>query len=391
MTKAPKDVGASVRARLLQLAKKQGEDFQLVLTRYANERLLYRLAQSSHASSFVLKGAALFMLWTDKPHRATRDVDLLGFGDPSSDRIRAVMTDLIPLEVDDDDGLTFDQRTLEVEPIRVDQEYGGIRAVVIAVLAGARARLQVDVGFGDVVTPGVLEIVFPTLLDLPAPRLRAYTRETVVAEKLEAIVQLGLANSRMKDFYDLIILSRMFEFQGRRSHVRSWRRSRGARHRFLRSCPSGSPQRSPRIRASWHSGRLSFASPVLRNPARSPQSSTRSWDSCGSHLRPQLVTVRSSFDGRPGAMANVRTAAAHCDTSMIDFDSRRLRHSSDRSVRSRRPYASAPTAPPESVCTKPSVDSPVKALAEQWLVFLECTVAAQHSFELKAGFSGDTS
>jgi predicted nucleotidyltransferase component of viral defense system len=213
MTKAPKDVGASIRARLLQLAKKQGEDFQLVLTRYANERLLYRLAQSPHATSFVLKGAALFMLWTDKLHRATRDVDLLGFGDPSSDRIRAVMTDLISLEVDDD-GLTFDRSTLEVEPIREDQEYGGIRAVVIGVLAGARARLQVDVGFGDVVTPGVLEVVFPTLLDLPAPRLRAYTRETVVAEKLEAIVQLGLANSRMKDFYDLIILSRMFEFQG---------------------------------------------------------------------------------------------------------------------------------------------------------------------------------
>jgi predicted nucleotidyltransferase component of viral defense system len=214
VTKAPKDVDASVRARLLQLAKKQGEDFQLVLTRYANERLLYRLAQSSHATSFVLKGAALFMLWTDKPHRATRDVDLLGFGDPSSDRIRAVMTDLICLDVEDDDGLTFDQSTLEVEPIREDQDYGGIRAVVIAVLAGARARLQVDVGFGDVVTPGVVDVVFPTLLDLPAPRLRAYTRETVVAEKLEAIVQLGLANSRMKDFYDLIILSRMFEFQG---------------------------------------------------------------------------------------------------------------------------------------------------------------------------------
>lgn len=214
MTKAPKDVGASIRARLLQVAKKQGEDFQRVLTCYANERLLYRLAQSSHATSFVLKGAALFVLWTDKPHRATRDIDLLGFGDPSSDRIRAVMTDLISLEVDDDDGLTFDQSTLEVEPIREDQEYGGIRAVVIAVLAGARARLQLDVGFGDAVTPGVLEVVFPTLLDLPAPRLRAYSRETVVAEKLEAIVQLGLANSRMKDFYDLIILSRLFEFQG---------------------------------------------------------------------------------------------------------------------------------------------------------------------------------
>jgi hypothetical protein len=164
-----------------------------VLTRYANERLPYRLAQSSHAASFVLKGAALFALWTDRPHRATRDVDLLGYGAPTVVRIRAVLEDLISLEVDDD-GLTFDAKSLAVDPIREDQEYGGIRAVVTAVIAGARVRLQVDVGFGDVVTPGAIEVAFPTLLDLPAPRLRAYTRETVLAEKLEAIVQLGLAN-----------------------------------------------------------------------------------------------------------------------------------------------------------------------------------------------------
>lgn len=137
MTKVPKDVGASVRARLLQLAKKQGEDFQLVLTRYASERLLYRLAQSSHATSFVLKGAALFMLWTEKPHRATRDLDLLGYGDPSIDRIRAVVSDLISVKVDDD-GLKFDPSTLEVDPIREDQEYGGIRAVVVAVFRRRR-------------------------------------------------------------------------------------------------------------------------------------------------------------------------------------------------------------------------------------------------------------
>lgn len=280
-----------------------------MLTRYANERLLYRLAQSSHAKSFVLKGAALFMLWTDKPHRATRDVDLLGFGDPSSDRIRAVMTDLISLEVDDDDGLTFDKSTLEVEPIREDQGYGGIRAVLIAVLAGARARLQVDVGFGDVVTPGVLEVVFPTLLDLPAPRLRAYTRETVVAEKLEAIVQLGLANSRMKDFYDLIILSRMFEFQGptlARAILATFSRRKTSVPRKLRS---GSLQRSPRIRASSHSGRLSFASPVQPSQASSLRALTRSCGSCGSHSRPQLVTTPSSFGGRlggPGKRENWR-------------------------------------------------------------------------------------
>lgn len=213
MTKQPRDVGASVRARLLQLAKNRGEDFQLVLTRYANERLLYRLAQSPHAASFVLKGATLFTLWTDKPHRATRDVDLLGFGDPSVDRIREIVTDLISLEVGDD-GVTFDATTVDVGPIREDQEYGGVRAVIGAQIAGARVRLQVDVGFGDVVTPGTIEVELPPLLEFPAPRLRAYPRETVVAEKLEALVQLGLANSRMKDFYDLVILSRIFEFDG---------------------------------------------------------------------------------------------------------------------------------------------------------------------------------
>jgi predicted nucleotidyltransferase component of viral defense system len=213
VTKPTKNVGASVRARLLQLAKTRGEDFQLVLTRYANERLLYRLALSRHASSFVLKGATLFMLWTDKPHRATRDVDLLGFGDPTAGRMRSTMTDVMALDVVDD-GVTFDATSLDVGRIREDQQYGGIRAVFDAHIAGATVRLQVDVGFGDVITPSAIEVDFPTLLEFPAPRLRAYPRETVVAEKLEALVQLGLTNSRMKDFYDLIILSRMFDFDG---------------------------------------------------------------------------------------------------------------------------------------------------------------------------------
>lgn len=201
MTKSTKNVGASVRARLLQLAKSRGEDFQLVLTRYANERLLYRLASSRHGASFVLKGAALFVLWTDKPHRATRDVDLLGFGDPTADRMRAIMTEIFSLDTVDD-GVTFDETSLDVGPIREDQQYGGIRAVFDAHIAGATVRLQVDVGFGDVITPGAIEVDFTTLLEFPAPRLRTYPRETVVAEKLEAMVQLGLANSRMKDFYD---------------------------------------------------------------------------------------------------------------------------------------------------------------------------------------------
>lgn len=213
MTRTPKDIGASVRARLLRLARERGEDFQLLLTRYANERLLYRLAQSSHGARFVLKGAALFTMWTGKPHRATRDIDLLGFGDPSEAHARSVFAEVIALDAGDD-GVRFDAGALEVEPIREDQEYGGVRVSITARVTSARVRLQIDVGFGDAVTPEATVVEFPSILGFPAPRLRACPRETVVAEKLEAIVQLGLANSRMKDLYDLAVLARMFEFNG---------------------------------------------------------------------------------------------------------------------------------------------------------------------------------
>jgi hypothetical protein len=211
--KAPKDIGASVRARLLRLARERGEDFQVLLTRYANERLMYRLASSRHASAFVLKGAALFTLWTGKPHRATRDVDLLGFGDPSESHIRAVFAEVFALALEDD-GVRFDLDTLVVGPIREDQEYGGVRLVIVARVTAAQVRLQVDVGFGDAITPEAALVEFPALLEFPAPRLRAYPRETVVAEKFEAMVQLGMANSRMKDFYDVAILARDFDFDG---------------------------------------------------------------------------------------------------------------------------------------------------------------------------------
>jgi predicted nucleotidyltransferase component of viral defense system len=213
VTKTPTNIGASVRARLLGLARHRGDDFQLLLTRYANERLLYRLGKSHHGSRFVLKGAALFTLWTGKPHRATRDVDLLGFGDPSVPHVRSVLTEVLSLDVGDD-GVAFDVGSLEVGPIREEQEYGGVRAIVVARLASARVRLQIDIGFGDAITPAAVEVEFPTLLDFPPPRLRAYPPATVVAEKLEAMVQLGIANSRMKDFYDIVVLSRMFEFDG---------------------------------------------------------------------------------------------------------------------------------------------------------------------------------
>lgn len=211
--KKPTDIGASVRDRLLRLARDRGEDFQLVLLRYANERLLYRLAKSKHGSRFVLKGAALFTLWTGTPHRATRDLDLLGFGEATESHILAVFKDVLATLVEDD-GVRFDASTLEVGQIREGQEYGGIRAEILARIASAQVRLQVDIGFGDAITPAAVEIEFPALLDFQAPRLHAYPRETVVAEKMEAMVQLGMANSRMKDFYDVALLSRIFEFDG---------------------------------------------------------------------------------------------------------------------------------------------------------------------------------
>jgi hypothetical protein len=213
VTKPPKDVGASVRAQLLHLAREHGDDFQLLLTRYANERLLYRLTQSRHHGSFSLKGATLFTLWTGHPHRTTRDVDLLGVGDPSEDRIRDIFAELIALEVADD-GVVFDVGSLAVGPIREDQEYGGVRIEMLARVTAARVRLQIDVGFGDAVTPPPVRMDLPVLLDFPMPHLLVYPRETVVAEKLDAIVQLGTANSRMKDFYDLFVLAMGFDFDG---------------------------------------------------------------------------------------------------------------------------------------------------------------------------------
>lgn len=208
-----KDLGASVRARLLRVARERGEDFQFVLTRYANERLLFRLASSKHAQRFVLKGAALFTLWTGKPHRATRDLDLLGFGDPGVGHVREVFSELLALDVVED-GVRFDIDSLSVGLIREEQEYGGVRVELVARVTSARVRLQVDVGFGDAITPDASVVEFPPLLDFPAPRLRAYPRETVVAEKLEAMVQLGMVNSRMKDFYDVAVLGRIFDFDG---------------------------------------------------------------------------------------------------------------------------------------------------------------------------------
>ena len=215
MTPKPplKNVGASVRARLTQRASERKENVQLALTRYAIERLLYRLSLSSHKDQFVLKGAMLFSLWTPTPYRATGDLDLLGYGDAAPERIAAVFREICGIDVEDD-GVVFKPDTLRAEPARAEDEYSGVRITMTAEIAGARLPIQIDIGFGDAVTPAVQEIDYPSLLDMPAPRLRAYPPETVVAEKFQALVALGMLNSRMKDFFDLWAISQTFSFDG---------------------------------------------------------------------------------------------------------------------------------------------------------------------------------
>lgn len=209
----PRDLAASVRQRLMNLARDGREDFQLVLTRYGLERILYRLAQSSFAGQFVLKGAVLFHLWTGQSHRPTRDLDLLGRGTPSPDRLRDVFHDVCSATVADD-GLLFLADDIQATGIKDNDEYQGIRVRIDSRLGNIRIPLQIDIGFGDVITPGPLTATYPTLLDFPAPLVQVYPRETVVAEKFHAMVVLGIANSRMKDFYDLWTLARQFEFDG---------------------------------------------------------------------------------------------------------------------------------------------------------------------------------
>ncbi len=200
-----KDLAASVRARLLNIAKAQGTDFNQVLVRFALERILYRLSQSAHADHFLLKGALLFTLWYDMPHRTTRDADLLGFGASDLESIAQTFRDIASVEVED--GITFDPASVSVEEIRKDAGYAGARVLITGEIAKARCKTQIDIGFGDAVTPGPVHAVYPVLIaDLPAPRLRTYPVYTVISEKLHAIALLGMTNSRLKDYLDLWVL-----------------------------------------------------------------------------------------------------------------------------------------------------------------------------------------
>jgi predicted nucleotidyltransferase component of viral defense system len=207
------NVATSVRQRLINLSKERGEDPNLVFIQYAIERFLYRLSRSKHSGEFILKGAMLWAVWAGKPHRPTKDLDLLGFGDASADALQVIFGEICKVAVEPD-GLTFNPANIQITEIREDLEYPGQRIKLEGRLGNAHINIQIDIGFGDSIIPAPVEIDYPTLLNMPSPHIKAYPIETVVAEKLETIVSKGILNSRMKDFYDLRILAQKFKFDG---------------------------------------------------------------------------------------------------------------------------------------------------------------------------------
>lgn len=209
-----KNLAASVRQRLLNLSQQRTENFQLILSQYARERFLYRLGLSPYSEKFVLKGAMLFSVWSKQPYRPTRDLDLLGFGENTLEQLKSIFKEICLFPVEED-GIRFLVNTIQCGKIREDQIYGGTRITLDAELASAKIKMQIDIGFGDRITPKAEQIQFPVLLDFPPPTLKCYPKETVVAEKYQAMIILGISNSRMKDFFDIWILCREFSFQGR--------------------------------------------------------------------------------------------------------------------------------------------------------------------------------
>jgi hypothetical protein len=213
LNKSIVNMAASIRQRLLNLARERKEDFGLVLTKYGLERVLYRISQSEHRQTFILKGALLFELWTEQRYRPTRDADFLARGGNSPERFVEVFKEICDMQVGDD-GLRLDASTLTAERITEDADYEGVRVKFAGYLENARIPIQIDLGFGDIVTPAPVEAELSSMLELPRAKLLTYPRESVVAEKFEAMVSLGMTNSRMKDFHDVRTLSRDFAFDG---------------------------------------------------------------------------------------------------------------------------------------------------------------------------------
>ena len=207
------NLSASILARLLDLARQRGDDYNLLLNRFALERLLCRVAASPHADRFLLKGALLFSLWYEQPHRPTRDADLLGFGPDDAETLIATFRDIAAIDMDD--GIAFDPQSVRADSIRDDNVYGGLRVRLTGRIDNVRCALQIDVGFGDAVTPEPQTVVFPVLLaDLAAPSLKVYPVYTVISEKYHAMTILGLANTRMKDFFDIATIARRTDLDG---------------------------------------------------------------------------------------------------------------------------------------------------------------------------------
>lgn len=201
MAEPPKNLAASVKGRLLNMAREQGRNFDILLVRFALERLLFRLARSEYRDRYVLKGGMLVTHWLEHDNRETRDMDFLGFGADDADAIKQVFAEIMAMEAED--GLVFDVDGLAASPIREEVEYGGIRLRTSAYLERTRIPITLDIGFGDALPDAGQVIDYPSLLGMERPNIRSYPPETVIAEKFQAVVALGLANGRMKDFYDL--------------------------------------------------------------------------------------------------------------------------------------------------------------------------------------------
>jgi predicted nucleotidyltransferase component of viral defense system len=210
MSQPNEGLAASVRQRLLNIAEKRGENYNLILRRYVLERFLYRLGASPHRSALILKGAMLFQVWSQTQIRATKDMDFLAQGQFDEVTVTKMVQDICTASAEDD-AVEFDLSKLEVSDIREDDRYGGLRARFTAVIGGAKIPVQIDIGIGDVVTPEPAAIDYPTLLPMEPPNVLGYPRETVVAEKLEVIVDLGINNSRLKDYFDLWFLFITFD------------------------------------------------------------------------------------------------------------------------------------------------------------------------------------
>ena len=209
MGRAPTNMAKSVKDRLLNIARKEGRAFDVLLVRFALERLLYRLSISAHRDRFVLKGGMLVTVWVADDNRVTRDADFLGHGDADPDRLVADFQEI--MAIDSDDGLAFDTDALAATVIREEMEYGGVRLKTAAYLERARIPVTIDIGFGDAMADATQRLDYPTLLDLPVPQVRSYPPATVIAEKFQAMVALGVLNGRMKDYYDLWAIPRAID------------------------------------------------------------------------------------------------------------------------------------------------------------------------------------